>query len=412
MSHLLIYDADLFGHHRDYLDALVNYVESHSPLNGQFSQISFMLPMAYWASGNEKRSLKHATRIDIPQEFLKERNALPPRQQARLEVALLADIAQTHNVSEIMLMNLDYFQIALASPLAHDIPCQISGIQLQPYTRSELVARQVPSKPALWFRALRKRFRLQQMLKNIQMANLFIPADTAAVTLMNKRYKKLGQAVMLPEPYLGKSNDSATQKVNTAPDIHERYGLQKGCRIILIFGTLTTRKNSENVIRAMSMLHQSGHENAVLLIVGKATPKYQSTLRTVALEDKAVHSSIHFDFDFVEDAVLRALFQTCDIVAMPYSKAYQSSGILFQAVHYGKPVIAANLGLVNDLVNQYELGESVNPTNPQQIYTAMTKLIDNWTPSPKANALIECHTANNHADIILNHERQILRCDR
>ncbi|MFK7893809.1 MAG: glycosyltransferase [Granulosicoccus sp.] len=402
MSHLLIYDADLSGHHRDYLDAIVNYVEKYSPLDRGISQVSYMLPAGYWSARVGMPSPIQANRIDIPSEFLDQRNSLPPRKRALLEVEMLANIVYTHSIDELVLMNLDYFQVALSTLAARNIACKVSGIQFQPYTRLEKVARQAPLKPSLFFRALRKRYRLQRILNNINVFRLLVPADFAAVDLLNQRHQKHLRAVMLPEPYLGTLANAIASNSTASPDIRKRYGLKPASRVVLIFGTIAPRKNVEKVIGAMDILYQSSQQNTELLVVGKASLDYQKKLRVLASTNNAAESGIHFDFEFVENDVMRALFQSCDVVAMPYSKAYQSSGILFQALEYQKPVITANQGLVHDLVQQYALGESVDPTDPKEICKAISKLLDMWSPSVQAQVLVECHTAENHAAVLLN----------
>lgn len=407
MSHLLIYDADLSGHHRDYLDAVVDFVQSNTPLCAGVSRVSFMLPLDYWLARPDSATSGQIHRLDIPAQTLEQRNALSPRKRAVLEIELLAGIVAAEQVDELILMNLDYFQVALATPRARLIGCPVSGIQLQPYTRTELVALRPPRQPALLFRALRKRLRLQKMLNNTNIARLLIPADAMAVEMINKRHAGLVDAIALPEPYLSVSQTPAEDVAQSGLadiSIHQRYGLDSDTRIILVFGKLAARKNIENVIQAMSMLKHSGTDNLALLVVGKAGRKYQEKLRRLAFKNQTTRSCVFFDFDFVEDTVLRALFKTCHIVAMPYSKAYQSSGILFQAIQYSKPVIAANQGLVDELVREYGLGKTVNPASVQQISEAIANLLDNWGPSDNVQALKNYHTPENHAAVLL-HQR-------
>lgn len=400
MPHLLIYDADLSGHHLDYLDAVVDYLEANPTLSRGALQVSLMFPSAYWLKRKPLTAADHTHRVDIDAGFWQHRNALSPRKRALLEIKMLACVVKRHSVDELMLMNLDYFQVALASPSARSLGCEVSGIHLQPYTRSELVSRDPDFKPGLWFRALRKRFRLQQMLKNISMARLCVPADLEAVNMLNARHASQVRAVVLPEPYLG----AATHRLNSdfLPDVYKYYDIRVQSRIVLVFGNIIARKNVENVIRAMRYLHDSGCSDVVLLVVGKANPAYQQQLRDAAGRDSDIKPVIRFDFDFVSDEVLAALFRCCDVVAMPYFKTYQSSGILFQALKYGKPVITAYEGLVNQLVQDYQLGESVDPRSPKQIAAAMYRLLESWQPSTKAAVLNTFHTPENHAAVLLN----------
>gem|GEM_PF-2212558 len=402
MSHLLIYDADLSGHHCDYLNAVVDYVESSSPLSDPLSTINFMLPAAYWQRRDDADTLQYIHRIDINPDTLKHRDSLSRHPRAMLEIELLTTVIDTHQIDELILMNLDYFQLALASPLARRLNCRISGIQLQAYTRSELVARESPWNISLWMVALRKRYRLQKMLKNVSIGRLLVPADTIAVDLLNERHASSMQAIMLPEPYLPDVNDVDEIEQIDRCALRARYSLEPGSRIILIFGRLIVRKNVENVIRAMQILDQKSNNKAVLLVVGKTSAPYQKKLRALAQENPITQSSVRFDFDFVDDAVMHALFKASDVVAMPYLKAFQSSGILFQAVRYKKPVVTANQGLINDLVQHYSLGKSVDPASPEQISEAIAQLLHTWTPSSGNQSLIDCHTAKNHAAVLLN----------
>lgn len=72
------------------------------------------------------------------------------------------------------------------------------------------------------------------------------------------------------------------------------------------------------------------------------------------------------------------LFSTCDIFVFPTYYKHESFGIVnLEAMAASLPIITTNKGCIRDLVIDHENGFIVGPQQPEQIASAILKLIDN-----------------------------------
>ena len=75
----------------------------------------------------------------------------------------------------------------------------------------------------------------------------------------------------------------------------------------------------------------------------------------------------------VDERALRAVYQSCDVFVLP--SAGEGFGIVFlEAMHYRKPIIAANSGATPEVVKDGETGALVKPGSVDQLAAAMIAL--------------------------------------
>jgi len=75
----------------------------------------------------------------------------------------------------------------------------------------------------------------------------------------------------------------------------------------------------------------------------------------------------------VDERTLRAAYESCDVFVLP--SAGEGFGIVFlEAMHYRKPIIAANSGATPEVVRDGETGMLVEPGNVEQLAAAMIAL--------------------------------------
>lgn len=71
------------------------------------------------------------------------------------------------------------------------------------------------------------------------------------------------------------------------------------------------------------------------------------------------------------------VFSASDAVWVAYVNGFSgSSGVLHQSVGYGLPVIAGNSGLIGTLVQRFQLGATLDPTESSTVASALKALAE------------------------------------
>jgi glycosyltransferase involved in cell wall biosynthesis len=66
-------------------------------------------------------------------------------------------------------------------------------------------------------------------------------------------------------------------------------------------------------------------------------------------------------------SAVRLFFESCKYVVLPYRNHSGSSGVMLQAVHFGKPVLVPDLGLMATRTLRHQLGLTYHPGNSQDL---------------------------------------------
>ena len=120
---------------------------------------------------------------------------------------------------------------------------------------------------------------------------------------------------------------------------------------ILFFGKVLRYKGVDIALSALA-----DFSSPFTLTIGGGV--WDNQLRDELRAQIAAHphrSSIHWNEAFVPEADIAGLFERADILVLPYRHIDQS-GILFQALRYGVPVVATRVGSLADYVST-EVGE-------------------------------------------------------
>lgn len=143
---------------------------------------------------------------------------------------------------------------------------------------------------------------------------------------------------------------------------------------LLLFGKLKPYKGADILIRALAALPASVLEQCRLRIVGKAEMDVRPLI------DLADHLNVsqHIDWNsrFVSDDEMATIFSTTDITVMPY-RAIDASGVLMVALTMAKPIVASNIGLCVELLENGKHGYLVPPEDHVALANALKTLIEN-----------------------------------
>jgi len=137
---------------------------------------------------------------------------------------------------------------------------------------------------------------------------------------------------------------------------------------LLAFGHVKHYKGVDVLLEAL----ETYPEPFVLRIVGVSLdPELTATLR--GLIAKHPHSAqISWRDEHVEEAVMEEHFMTSDVLVLPYRHIDQS-GVLFQALRFGVPIVATQVGSLGEYVTP-EIGEMCPPNDPAALRDTLLHL--------------------------------------
>ena len=150
--------------------------------------------------------------------------------------------------------------------------------------------------------------------------------------------------------------------------------------ILLSVGNLVERKGHALVLRALPKLTQRW-PHLVYVIAGEG-PFRPSLGRLVG--ELGIERSVHF-VGHVEPAALPSFYRMCDVFVMPSRfleerHDVEGFGIVYlEAGACGKPVVGGRSGGTADAIVEDETGLLVDPTDPDDLAAALTRLLENPT---------------------------------
>lgn len=151
---------------------------------------------------------------------------------------------------------------------------------------------------------------------------------------------------------------------------------------VLIVGRFALKKGHEVLFRAIKQLNRDDVE---LWVAGSGPVNLRQKAKEFGIEDKVVF------FGNVSDAVLRVLYENCNLFCLPSRKAtwYNAGKIiednegipvsLMEAMSFGKPVISTKHAGIPELVENILVEEN----NCDELAKALGELIDNLVLSEK-----------------------------
>ncbi len=142
-------------------------------------------------------------------------------------------------------------------------------------------------------------------------------------------------------------------------------------KLILFFGFIRDYKGLDILLESMKILKNK--INLKLIVAGEFysnEDKYKKLITDLDIKD-----SLHMFTDFIATSEVKYYFSAADAVILPYKSATQS-GIVQIAMNFRKPVIAANVGGLGEVIKNNETGFIVDKENPAQLAEAILKFYD------------------------------------
>lgn len=147
----------------------------------------------------------------------------------------------------------------------------------------------------------------------------------------------------------------------------EKYGISSDKKVLLFFGLIREYKGLDVLLHALAELDDS----YVLIIAGECYggfDKYQGIIDRKRLKNKIVHLDC-----FVPDSEIQYLFSATDVCVLPYKNATQS-GVTAVALHFDLPIVATNVGALDEYIKDDFTGKLVPPNNSFELAQALKKV--------------------------------------
>lgn len=139
--------------------------------------------------------------------------------------------------------------------------------------------------------------------------------------------------------------------------------------IILFFGRIDQYKGIGVLLQAFPKVLEK-HPNAILRIAGNGN--LQAEMPMI----EQLKSNIDLQNRWIKDEEVSGLVEDAAFVVLPYTHATQS-GVIPLAYAFSKPVVATNVGCLDEQVIEGETGYMCEGADPDGLAEAMVKMLDN-----------------------------------
>ena len=148
----------------------------------------------------------------------------------------------------------------------------------------------------------------------------------------------------------------------------------KGREVLLYFGEAQRRKGYDTLLKLAC------EENCCFVHCGLSSypEKYEidinglkNTLdaRGLLFETKAYIQSY---------SAMKLFFESCHYILFPYRGHFGSSGVMLQSVHFGRPVLVPDQGLMGSRTSRHHLGFNYNPDNYEDLKEKWNQIRESW----------------------------------
>lgn len=382
----LFFDIQITGHHSEYINHLVDYLivnndltdeyffVVHPDFSKQFSEIVFKTQL-----------VSNIRWIEITiEEFDKSQRGSLTRSSFSL-FKLMNFYVKKYKVHHVFLLYFNSFQL---SCIFYRPKYSISGILFLQFYR---MSRSTLKNKIKYYR---KYYITKLYALNPQIQGVLILNDVKTAEYLNREFNTTIFR-MLPDPIPVLSPLEHF-------DIYEHYNIGRTRKIFLHIGSLGDRKGTFEIIEAAKHIQDDLQTEIAILLVGKASEE-ESELISQKVEKAAEKSNVIvlWDNQFVSSEMMKSLFDQCTAVLIPYKNAEASSGILGHAVAAKKLVIATKSGLLQELVENNNLGITISDVNPKDIAKAIINLKYYSIDQMGFHSFKEKHKTNEFAEQII-----------
>lgn len=285
--------------------------------------------------------------------------------------------AKQLKIDHALLMYYDTYQYPLALRL--NPPCLVSGIYFRPTFHYKYLSQQ--QKRSVNLKTNWEKRILKMVLRNPKLHAL-LTIDPLLIQYLeqNPIYSKVMHA---PDPV-----EICEYSQNQLNHIKSSLKVDKSRKSFLLFGALTERKGIYQVLDAIQLLPVETCRKIALILVGEAAKEQQIQIESRILKLlKSRPVQIYRKYQFLPEVEVQAYFEISDYVLALYQCHVGMSGILNLAAAKNKPVLSSDFGLMGALVQQYELGNVIDSSNPAMIAESIKDLVEDGAKDITINGI-------------------------
>lgn len=146
-----------------------------------------------------------------------------------------------------------------------------------------------------------------------------------------------------------------------------------GTLTLLQFGLVKPYKGIDILIQALARMQPASRAKCRVRIVGR--PHMDTEPLVTLARDLGVADRIAFDFRFVPEAEMHAMFEEASVLLFPY-REIDASGVLMTALALGKPIVASRLGIFAEMIEDQRHGLLVPPGDADALARALDLLAE------------------------------------
>jgi glycosyltransferase involved in cell wall biosynthesis len=158
----------------------------------------------------------------------------------------------------------------------------------------------------------------------------------------------------------------------TRVEARHRLGIRRDEKTVLFFGNITPYKGLEYLVTAFQ--HVGLHHEDYRLIIAGRPGKHQKHWRSIQeqIRKDLQTRQVLLRAEFIPDDETEVYFKAADVLVLPYKHIYQS-GVLLLAQSFGLPVLAANVGSLEDEIVEGKTGFVFSPEDSADLGRAIER---------------------------------------
>ena len=213
-------------------------------------------------------------------------------------------------------------------------------------------------------------------------AHIFVHHDEVATSLHKTIPGRYIEIVPYPSEPLPQISLEVRDKFRAS------LGISDGEMLLFCFGGTRHDKGADLAIECLARLPAKFH----LLVAGQAVQHHSTDLFSMAMSAN-VEDRVHLILRYIEDDEVAVMFQSCDIVLLPYRRTFSGqSGPLAQGASTGRPIVSADLPVLGSVVRQFGLGETFNAEDVASMELAILA-VARYQPAAKSTITFIKHHA-------------------